>query len=104
MTVTQRCLILQKFLVSYLQNNFRNNFINGLLNLFRLYPQYVMRPRLQSTCHYIVNHYLKIWYVRLGDANNMLPLSGVAQTEKIRIISRFIDHRGKRDLEDIENY
>ena len=28
-----------------------------------------------SACHYIVNHYEKIWHVRLGDANNMHPLS-----------------------------
>ena len=49
-------------------------------------PQYVMRPQLQSTCHYIVNHYVKIWHMRLGGANNMRSLSwgGGAQTEKIR--------------------
>ena len=34
-----------------------------------------MRPQLQSTCHYIVNHYVDILHVRLGGANNMRPLS-----------------------------
>ena len=51
-------------------------------------PQYVLRPQLQGTCHYIVNHYVKIWHVLLGDANNMRPLSwgggGGAQTVKIQ--------------------
>ena len=53
-------------------------------DLFRLCPQYVMLPPLQSTCLYIVNHNVKIWHVHLGGANNMHPLSwGGAQTEKI---------------------
>ena len=55
-------------------------------DLFRLCPQYVLFPQLQSTCHYIENHHVKIWHVRLGDENNMHPLSwggGGAQTEKI---------------------
>ena len=52
-------------------------------NFFRLCPQYVMGPQLQSTCHYIVNHYVKILHVHLGAANNMRPLSWGAQTEKI---------------------
>ena len=30
-------------------------------------------PQLQSTCHYKVNHYVKILRVRLGGANNMRP-------------------------------
>ena len=34
-----------------------------------------MYPQLQSTCHYMVNFYVKIWHVRLGGANNMHPLS-----------------------------
>ena len=36
--------------------------------------------------HYIVNHYVKIWHVRLVCANNMRPLSwgGGAKTEGIR--------------------
>ena len=45
-------------------------------DLFRLcHPQYVMlcSPQLQSTCHYIVNHYVKILHVHLGVANNMHP-------------------------------
>ena len=29
-------------------------------------PQYFMLPQLQSTCHYLVNHYVEIWHVRLG--------------------------------------
>ena len=31
--------------------------------------------QLKSTCHYIVNHNVKILHVRLGGANNMRPLS-----------------------------
>ena len=51
-------------------------------------PHYAMPPRLpplQSTCHNIVNNYVKIWHVRLGGANNINPPSwgGGAQTEKI---------------------
>ena len=38
-------------------------------------PSTLCAPQLQSTCHYIVNHYVKIWHVRLGGANNMRPLS-----------------------------
>ena len=30
-------------------------------------PQYVMRPQLQSTCHCILNHYVKIWHVSSGE-------------------------------------
>ena len=43
-------------------------------------------PPLQTTCHYIVNFYVKLWHVRLGGANSMRPLSwgGGAQTEKIQ--------------------
>ena len=33
-------------------------------------------PQLQSTWHYIVNLYVKIWHVRLEGANNMRHLSG----------------------------
>ena len=54
-------------------------------------PQYVMRPQLQSTCHYILNYSVKILHVRLGGANNMRPLSwggGGAQTEKIQAFIR----------------
>ena len=49
-------------------------------------PSTFCAPQLQSMCRYIVYHYVKIWHVRLGDANNMQPLSwgGGAQTEKIR--------------------
>ena len=32
--------------------------------------------QLQSSCHYIVNYFVKIWHVHLGVANNMHPLSG----------------------------
>ena len=59
-------------------------------------PQYVMLPQLQSTCHYIVKYYVKIWHVRLGgggggSANIMHPLSLGAQTEKIRKNQEGID-------------
>ena len=38
-------------------------------------PSTLCAPQLQSMCHYIVNHYVKILHVRLGGANNMRPLS-----------------------------
>ena len=38
-------------------------------------PSTLCSPHWQSTCHYIVNHYVKILHVRLGVANNMHPLS-----------------------------
>ena len=38
-------------------------------------PQYVMQPPVTEHVSYIVNHYVKIWVVRLGIANNMHPLS-----------------------------
>ena len=35
-------------------------------DLFRLcHPVHYVSP-LQSTCHYVVNHYVKIWHVCLG--------------------------------------
>ena len=53
-------------------------FLHNDLGSFPYVPlQYVMPPPppLQSTCHYIANHYVKIWHMRLGGANNMCPLS-----------------------------
>ena len=49
-------------------------------------------PLVTQPCHYIVNHYVKIWHMRLGDANNRHPLSwGGAQTEKIqKLIQQFV--------------
>ena len=45
-------------------------------------PRTFCAPQLQSTCHYIVNHYVEIWLGRRGGgggggygANNMRPLS-----------------------------
>ena len=38
-------------------------------------PSTLCSPQWQSTCHFIVNHYVKILHVRLGVANNMHPLS-----------------------------
>ena len=38
-------------------------------------PRTLCSPQLQSTCHYIVNHYVKILHVPLGVANNMHPVS-----------------------------
>ena len=38
-------------------------------------PSTLCSPQLQSTCHYIVNHYVNILHVHLGVANNMHPLS-----------------------------
>ena len=52
--------------------------VQKYLDLFRLSPpQNVMRPppQLQSTCHYIVNHCVKIRNLRLEGAKNMRPLS-----------------------------
>ena len=46
------------------------------MDLFRLCPpSKLCSPQSQSTCHYIVNHYVKILHVHLGVANNMHPLS-----------------------------
>ena len=41
---------------------------NQICDLFRLPPppRTLWTPQLQSTCHYIVNHYGKIFHVRLG--------------------------------------
>ena len=54
-------------------------FLDVESNIFLIFsvcaPQYVMLPPLQSTCHYIKNHHVKKWHVRLGGANNMHPLS-----------------------------
>ena len=49
-----------------------------LLGSFQVLPPplYVMHPQLLSTCHYIVNFYIKIWHVSLGYANNFHPLNG----------------------------
>ena len=63
-------------------------------------PQVRYAPPRYRARHYIVNHHVKIWNVRLGGANNMRPLSwgggGGAQTEKIRkifTIHTVIGHR-----------
>ena len=34
-------------------------------------PQYVMVPQLQSTCHFKINHFVKILHVLLGGAINL---------------------------------
>ena len=48
----------------------------GFWDLFRLCTLSTLcAPQLQSTCNYIVNHYVKIWHVCLGFAINMRPLS-----------------------------
>ena len=67
------------------------------MDLFRLcLPSTLCAPQLQSTCHYIVNHYVKIWPVRLGDANNMRPLRWGAQTEKTHHLKIDINQNGRR--------
>ena len=38
-------------------------------------PSSICSPQLQSTCHYMVNHHVKLRHVHLGGANNMHPLS-----------------------------
>ena len=50
-------------------------------------PSTLCPSPLQSTCHYIVNHHVKILHVRLGGANNMRPLSWRAQTENLQNFS-----------------
>ena len=49
----------------------------NMADLFRLCPppSTLCAPQLQSTCHYIVNHHVKILQVRLGGANYMRSLS-----------------------------
>ena len=54
-------------------------------DFFRWCPQYAMHPQLQSTCHYIIIHYVKIWHVRLGDENNMHPLSWGKKMKRSKI-------------------
>ena len=57
-------------------------------------PQYLLRfapPSYRAPCHYRVNHYVKIWHVCLGVANNTHPLSWRgggegAQTGKIQYL------------------
>ena len=73
------------FLVQSITFNHLHEIIFGSFSFVP--PQYVMRPKLQNTCDYIVNLHVKIWHVCLGGANNMHPLSWGwgAQTEKIPI-------------------
>ena len=65
------------------------------MDLFRLCPpppSTLCSPQLQSTCHYIVNHYGKILHVHLGVANNKLSWGGGgAQTEKILFFNAKVD-------------
>ena len=58
-------------------------YINLLFNgFFRLCPPYDMSPKLHSTCNYTVNHYVRIWRVRPGVANNMHHYAGGGTNEK----------------------
>ena len=41
---------------------------NHLLFVPSLPLRYAPPPKLQSTCHYTVNHYVKLWDVRLWGA------------------------------------
>ena len=36
---------------------------------------YAPVPLVTNPCHYIVNYYVEIWHMRLGDANYRHPLS-----------------------------
>ena len=45
---------------------------SGIFSIFA--PITLCAPHLQSTYHYTVRHYVKVWHVRLGVANNMHPL------------------------------
>ena len=54
--------IFHSFSFCYVNHLFQGSFLFFLL------------PQLQSTCNYIVNHYVKIWHVRLWSANYMHPL------------------------------
>ena len=55
--------------------NVKNGFNNFIGSFPFVPPSTLCSPQLQSTCHYIVNHNLKIWHVRLEGANNMHSLS-----------------------------
>ena len=48
-------------------------------------PSTLCVPHLKSSFHCITYHFIKLWHVRLGVANNMHSLSSVVQTEMIRI-------------------
>ena len=37
-------------------------------------PTTLCAPQLQSTCHYIVNHYVQIWHVRLAGGGGVVAV------------------------------
>ena len=60
--------LLWKTIFSYL------DLFDWIISVCAPLPSTLCSPQLQSTCHYIVNHYVRLWQVRLGGANNMHPL------------------------------
>ena len=64
-------------------------------------PTKLCTAQLQNTCHYIVNHHVKVWHVHLRGANNMHPLSWGAQVEKILQIYQILTLAAKRDIKKL---
>ena len=56
-------------------------------------------PQLQSTCLNTVNHYVKIWHMRLGVANNMHTLGCGTQKEKLqKLDGYYLSHPDARGM------
>ena len=66
-------------------------------------PSTLCSPQLQSKCHYIVHHYVKILHVHLGGANNMHPLSWGGHKRK-RSPNWFIKKKNEERLNAVYNY
>ena len=64
------------------------------------FPSTLCSPMLQSTCHYIVNHDVKIWHVRRGGgggggervANYMQSLNGGTKGNLRHLVGHFLSH------------
>ena len=65
------------FLLTLIKNQSLSRIFSvGALPPSTLCPPPPPPPQLQSTCHYMLNHYVKVWHLPLGRAlYNMHPLS-----------------------------